>query len=100
MAHTPTPRKARIKACDHGISVGEGERAVRIAHFLFSEDAEAAVCAVNAFEPMREALEAVLEYFESREDADHNGISFVVNEEMRLAIDIREALKIAKEGTE
>ena len=29
-------------------------------------------------------LQEVLEYFDSRMDADHNGVGFVPNEEMRL----------------
>jgi hypothetical protein len=41
---------------------------------------------------LRAALEEVLPYFEDREDADHNGISYVSNDEMQHANTIRAAL--------
>lgn len=37
------------------------------------------------------ALDAALVYFKDREDADHNGVDFVANEEMRLALEIEQA---------
>lgn len=37
------------------------------------------------------ALDEALVYFKDREDADHNGIDFVANEEMRLALEIEQA---------
>ena len=42
-----------------------------------------------------EVLQACEEYFDNRADADHNGVNFVANEEMRLLIDVRAALKLA-----
>lgn len=41
---------------------------------------------------LRTVLEEALEYFEDRQDADHNGERFVPNKEMRMAQTIREAL--------
>jgi len=39
-----------------------------------------------------DVLIALLEYMEDRQDADHDGESFVANEEMKLATDIRQLL--------
>ena len=41
---------------------------------------------------LREALVEALSYFEEREDADHNGESYVSNEEMQIAQLIRAAI--------
>lgn len=41
---------------------------------------------------IEEVLERALEYFEHREDADHNGDRYVPNDEMILATDIRQLL--------
>jgi hypothetical protein len=41
---------------------------------------------------IEDVLTQCLEYMEDREDANHDGESFVANEEMKLAIDIRQAL--------
>ena len=43
-------------------------------------------------ERLREALVEALSYFEEREDADHNGESYVSNEEMQIAQLIRTAI--------
>lgn len=41
---------------------------------------------------IEDVLTELLEYMEDREDADHDGERFVANTEMKLAIDIRQAL--------
>jgi hypothetical protein len=41
---------------------------------------------------IEDVLVACLEYMEDRQDADHDGESFVPNEEMKLAVDIGQAL--------
>ncbi|PSH68564.1 hypothetical protein CU102_12430 [Phyllobacterium brassicacearum] len=44
---------------------------------------------------MISALQEAHEYFAERADADHNGISYVPNAEMRLQVEIEEALRRA-----
>ena len=41
---------------------------------------------------MTSALNECAEYFEPRQDADHDGDHFIANEEMRLLIEVNEAL--------
>ena len=41
---------------------------------------------------IEDVLVACLEYMEDRQDADHDGETFVPNEEMKLAVDIQQAL--------
>ncbi len=41
---------------------------------------------------IEDLLTELLEYMKDREDADHDGERFVPNAEMKLAIDIRQAL--------
>lgn len=43
-------------------------------------------------EELKDILIKCLEYFEDREDADHDGDGYVPNEEMILAEEIREQL--------
>ncbi|MBZ9653512.1 hypothetical protein [Phyllobacterium lublinensis] len=46
-------------------------------------------------EAMISALQEAHEYFAERADADHNGISYVANTEMRLQLEIEQALRKA-----
>lgn len=41
---------------------------------------------------IEDMLTELLEYMEDRQDADHDGESFVANKEMSLATDIRQVL--------
>lgn len=50
---------------------------------------------IAASPEMFDALAEALEYFEDREDADHNGARFVANKEMQIAEMIRLALRKA-----
>lgn len=49
---------------------------------------------------MSEVLMECLEYFEDREDADHDGTRFIANKEMRLSIWIRRVLAKVGAGKE
>ena len=44
-------------------------------------------------ENLTELLHELRDYFDNRSDADHNGVDFVANEEMRLMMRIDEVLK-------
>ena len=47
---------------------------------------------VGEIERLRTVLGECEEYFDQRADADHNGVSFIANDEMRLLTEIREVL--------
>ena len=50
-------------------------------------------------EQMLEALEEARDYFDERQDADHNGHAFIANEEMKIFMLIDTALMAAKKET-
>ena len=71
-----------------------------VAPYDFADDTNEANARLIAAAPeMLEALKDALAYFSDREDADHNGRTFVGNEEMRLATALRAAIAKAS-GTQ
>ncbi len=46
----------------------------------------------GALERLQTVLRECEEYFDQRADADHNGVNFIANDEMRLLTEIREAM--------
>ena len=54
--------------------------------------------ALMALEKMRSVLDEIKPYFEQRADAEYNGGSPVGNEEMRLLVEIQEAIANLKKG--
>jgi hypothetical protein len=95
----PDDAPPETEGIEHGQTYEEFvEGKLHAERFLHEEKPATVPLAVA--ERLAEALETALEYFEDREDADHNGRSFVPNTEMTQAESIRQSLAAFKASTQ
>ena len=79
-----------IEVVDYGLHLNAEANARLIAAAPDTAAERDRLKAVN--EELRTVLVECEEYFDQRADADHNGVSFIANDEMRLLTEIRDIL--------